>query len=99
MQLMGHTAFASILFASTAFSASPAAAQTPTVFVIAASEGYGVGDCLAEGSACGQIIADAWCSAHGGARAVSFGPADAAGIAGGSSAQISPGSVMIACGE
>jgi hypothetical protein len=89
-----------LLFASAVLPVAPTAAQTPTVFVIAASEGYGVGDCLAEGSACGRIIADAWCSAHGGSHALSFGPAEAAEIAAeGSSAQVSPGSVMIACGQ
>ena len=65
------------LFALSAFAvAHPAAAQAPSIFVIAASEGYGIGDCLAEGGSCGQIVADAWCVAHGATHAVSFGPAD-----------------------
>ena len=43
--------------------------------VIAANDGYGVQDCLAEAGECGQIVADAWCEAHGHGVAVSFGPA------------------------
>ena len=43
--------------------------------VIAANDGYGVQDCLAEAGECGQIVADAWCEAHGHGAAVSFGPA------------------------
>src|SRR5271154_1962347 len=43
--------------------------------VIAANDGYGVQDCLAEAGECGQVVADAWCEAHGHGAAVSFGPA------------------------
>jgi hypothetical protein len=46
-----------------------------SVFVIAAGEGYGVDDCLAEGGECGRAVADAWCEAHGRSGAISFGPA------------------------
>jgi len=50
--------------------------------VIAANDGYGVQDCLAEAGECGQIVADAWCEAHGHGVAVSFGPASRfAGVA------------------
>jgi hypothetical protein len=41
-------------------------------FVVAADDGYGLGDCLTAGGDCGQVVADAWCEAHGFARAVSF---------------------------
>jgi hypothetical protein len=43
--------------------------------VIAANDGYGVEDCLAESGDCGQVVADAWCEAHGHGAAVSYGPA------------------------
>ncbi len=43
-------------------------------FVIAANDGYGLQDCLAGGAECGQVVADAWCEAHGHGAAVSFGP-------------------------
>ena len=42
-------------------------------FVVPASDGYGVADCLASGNECGVIVADAWCEAHGFSRAASFG--------------------------
>jgi hypothetical protein len=77
----------------------PATAQAPSIFVIAASDGYGIGDCLAEGGSCGQIVADAWCVAHGAGHAVSFGPAAEFTAAGNQPAgQISPGSLVISCG-
>ncbi|WP_204316103.1 hypothetical protein, partial [Serratia marcescens] len=45
-------------------------------FLIPASEGYGVGECLTSpGSECGQVVADAWCEAQGFAAAQSFGVA------------------------
>jgi hypothetical protein len=89
------------LFTLLAFAtAHPAAAQAPSLFVIAASEGYGIGDCLANGGSCGQIIADAWCVAHGATHAVSFGPAvDFAGAAARPDVPISPGSMVISCAE
>lgn len=49
----------------------PALAEN--TFVIAANDGYGIGDCLASGSSCGRIVADAWCEAHGRGRSISFG--------------------------
>ena len=44
-------------------------------FLIPASDGYGVADCLAGGSECGAIVANAWCEAHGFSRAETFGVA------------------------
>jgi hypothetical protein len=52
------------------------AAENGNTFVIAAAEGYGVEDCLAEGGECGHVVADAWCEAHGHGAAISFGLAD-----------------------
>src|ERR1700761_263802 len=52
-----------VALAASPFFVHPAAAQDPSTFVIAASDGYGVGDCLAEGGSCGRIEADAWCVA------------------------------------
>ena len=43
-------------------------------FLIPASDGYGVADCLASGAECGQVIATAWCEAQGFVRAEAFGP-------------------------
>ena len=54
---------------------SGARAGETHALVIAANDGYGVEDCLAEVGDCGQVVADAWCEAHGHGAAVSYGPA------------------------
>ncbi len=43
------------------------------IFIIAAADGYGVEDCLAERGECGRVVADAWCEAHGHGPAIAFG--------------------------
>jgi hypothetical protein len=42
-------------------------------FLIPASDGYGVAECLAGAEECGRVVADAWCEAHGFSRADTFG--------------------------
>jgi hypothetical protein len=44
-------------------------------FLIPASDGYGVADCLTGASECGRIVANAWCESHGFSRAEAFGHA------------------------
>jgi hypothetical protein len=44
-------------------------------FLIPASDGYGVADCLSSKSECGKIVANAWCEAKGFKIATSFGVA------------------------
>ena len=44
-------------------------------FLIPASDGYGVADCLTGASECGRIVADAWCEAQGFSRAETYGHA------------------------
>jgi len=56
-------------------SRTAAAASEQRTFLIPASDGYGVADCLAGKSECGKIVADAWCEAQGFAKADSFGVA------------------------
>ena len=51
-------------------------------FLVPANDGYGVGNCLATGGECGQLVADAWCQAHGYGRAASFGPTLAEDVTG-----------------
>lgn len=46
-------------------------------FVILNDDGYGTSDCLAKASACGKIVADAWCESKGFAKAVTYRPAAA----------------------
>ena len=60
------------------------AAGTPesATYLIPATEGYGVADCLATATECGKVIANAWCEAHGYARAASFGLAAAEDLTG-----------------
>jgi hypothetical protein len=52
---------------------APAAASAAQDYEIAANDGYGLSDCLAAGSECGQAVADAWCEAHGSRHALAFG--------------------------
>src|SRR5215217_520559 len=54
--------------------ASPAKIVNAT-FLIPASDGYGVADCLTGAGECGRIVANAWCEAHGFSRAETFGHA------------------------
>lgn len=57
---------------------TPAKATVEKTFLIPSSDGYGVGDCLTTpGSACGQVVANAWCEAQGYAAAGSYGVAAA----------------------
>ena len=73
-------------------------ARASETFVIAALDGYGIGDCLADGSSCGRMVADAWCSSHGMNRATAFGPAsDVTGSTGKPAAQPAPGSYIVTC--
>jgi hypothetical protein len=43
-------------------------------YVVAANDGYGLEDCLAAGSECGRVVADAWCEANGHGHALAYGP-------------------------
>lgn len=52
------------------------ATESGHMLVIPASDGYGFDDCLSANKACGRVIADAWCEAHGMAAAMSFGRAE-----------------------
>jgi hypothetical protein len=47
-----------------------------STFIIAATDGYGVEDCLGEGGECGHVVADAWCESHGHGAALSYGLAE-----------------------
>jgi hypothetical protein len=54
---------------------SAAAVGEPRTFLIPASDGYGVADCIATRAECGQIVANAWCESQGFGKAVAFGVA------------------------
>jgi hypothetical protein len=88
--------FVSIL-ASAAFSftvlpngTSRAATAHEATFLIPATDGYGVADCLSSGSECGKVVANAWCEAQGYTQAANFGLAaaeDATGTVGAASSR------------
>lgn len=83
-----------------ALALSHASARANDTFVIAANDGYGIAECLAPGSSCGQIVADAWCEAHGRGAAVSFGSADdVTGSIQKASAPAIPDAFVVTCGE
>jgi hypothetical protein len=63
------------IFALTALKGTVLADQTRT-FVIPADEGYGVKDCLGKDQACAEVLASAWCEAHGFSGPLAYGRAD-----------------------
>jgi len=65
MRLSSACLIALCTLAAPALSAeSGSRAPVEKTFLIPASEGYGVGECLTSpGSECGQVVADAWCGA------------------------------------
>lgn len=83
-----------------ALSLSQAPTRANDSFIIAANDGYGIGECLAAGSACGHVVADAWCEAHGHGASVSFGPAeDVTGSIQQASVAVSPSAFVVTCGD
>lgn len=56
--------------------ATQAAAGPGQTFVVPANDGYGIADCVASGSTCGKVVADAWCEAQGFRRSASIGPVE-----------------------
>lgn len=73
-------------------------------YVIPASDGYGIGECMHAGSDCGRVMADSWCEAHGHAHVLAFGTAE--DVTGTLQASIkseqleaSAGDVVIRCGD
>jgi hypothetical protein len=59
-----------------------AAGGAEAMFLVPATDGYGVGECLSSGAACGKVVADAWCQTQGYAQAVSFRRAEADDLTG-----------------
>jgi hypothetical protein len=73
-------------------------------FVVPQQDGYGISECMKPGMTCGQVIADAWCEAHGHGHALTFGMSD--DVTGSTTIRVAaatptvpPGSVVIHCGE
>lgn len=70
-------------------------------FIILNDDGYGTSDCLHSSSACGKIVADAWCESKGFARSVAYRPTDATDVTNTTSLPRSTGaeSFVISCSE
>ncbi len=73
--ILGFVAVAAAAVPFVAVNATPTAARAegPAVVMIPASDGYGLNECLTTGAACGKVVADAWCQAHGYGPALQFG--------------------------
>jgi len=82
-----------------------AASSDQRTFLIPASDGYGVADCISSKAECGKIVANAWCEAQGFAKAIEFGVASHEDFTGTLSktrqAQAAPAEqpLVITCGE
>jgi len=77
------TARASVFALSLATSlaaAAPAAFAAPHTLVIGGDDGYGTSACLADGGACGKVVADALCEQQGFGNAATFRRASAEDI-------------------
>jgi hypothetical protein len=77
-----------VVFAGFSLSALPTRTEArdkvsgETVYLIPASDGYGVAECLTSGAECGKIVAKAWCESKGHKIALAFGQADRADFTG-----------------
>lgn len=84
-------------------SRSAAAASEARTFLIPASDGYGVADCISSRAECGQIVANAWCESQGFGKAVAFGVANREDFTGTvarpTPAQLAEQPLSITCGE
>ena len=69
--------------------------------MVPANDGYGIADCMKPGEACGQVIADAWCEAHGHAHATAYGLSDdvTGTVPAAVATPVPSGSILISCGE
>ena len=91
---------AALLAVSAGQASSRAQAEASHMLVIPASDGYGFDDCLSANKACGHVIADAWCEAHGMAAAISFGRAEDITASIGdhkTASKIEPGAFVVSC--
>jgi hypothetical protein len=74
-------------------------AQESHILVIPEQDGYGFHECMNTDSACGHIIADAWCEAHGFAAARAFGRAEdiTATLSEATRSNVTPNTFIVAC--
>jgi len=87
---------------SSAFAIPSRAAES---YVVPATDGYGISDCMHSGSACGRVIADSWRESHGHAHALAFGTVEDVTGAIQASTKAEPvttasaGDIVIRCGD
>jgi hypothetical protein len=67
---------AGLLFTAAYKASAQAETSVNPTYIISDQDGYGLLECLTQKSACGQIVADSWCEAHGHGAAKAFGRAD-----------------------
>ena len=68
------------------------------ILIVPADDGYGFSECLNVKSACGAIVADAWCAANGLKSSTGFGRAEDVAPDEGA-AETAPGAFFVACGD
>jgi hypothetical protein len=93
-----------LVLASSVFIASRPASSSAgelRIFIVDASEGYGVQDCLGGEGDCGRVVADAWCEAHGHGAALAFGKTDdvTGAIKASMPSKMPSGAYFVTCGE
>ena len=77
-------------------------APKPKMLTIPAESGYGIEECFMPGAACGKVVADAYCEAHGYGAALAFGKAEdvtASIVQASASAAPAKGALVVACGD
>ncbi|WP_457796368.1 hypothetical protein [Methylocystis sp. S23] len=89
------------LLVSAAYHSNVQAAPMAT-YVVSDQDGYGVMECLTQKSACGKIVADAWCESHGHGPSLAYGRAEdiTASITADAPRQpAQPGAAVVSCSE
>jgi hypothetical protein len=93
----------SILAALLVLAASHRALRAATghSFILSPADPYGVKDCQGKTQGCNQVVASAWCEAHGYGEALAYGMADdvTGTIAGTQPAKPDPNSLLLTCGD
>jgi hypothetical protein len=74
-------------------------------FVLPASSGYGISDCLGKTNGCDEVVASAWCESKGYGRPLAYGKAEDAVTSsigtksGPASVKSDPNDFIVTCGE
>ena len=91
------------LLGTACLGAAPARADGSDTYMVSGDDGYGIADCMKQGSECGRVMADSWCESHGHAHALTFGLGqDVTGTTTGRNSpmiKIAAGDVVIRCGD